>query len=376
MNILYLSDVSLDIIGGAQESMKVVMDGLADRYNFSIITPCNDKQYKYNVSELTGYKNLSLRGKGILDIIKIIRRIKKIIENNKIDIIHVQMPATMLLIGIMKNLRMIDNNIIIIYTDRGVLNKYGKKTYYGIKKFSKYFSKIILTTNYNMNLYRNYINIKEEKLSLINNTAGNMFEKYYPEIRENRRNELNFTKDDTVIMFAGRMNKDKNWPLALEIIRDISKIKNTKIIVALGSNKTNKNIQECMELIKEASAYTGEENLRGFIDIPLIKMNELYYSSDIFILTSKVESFGRTAIEAMSRKNAVFGTNVDGLKEVIGFSDNIYEQKKEVLDKIKKIIYNKELLESEKEKFYLRFKENFGLEKNLQLHDELYDFFR
>ena len=78
----------------------------------------------------------------------------------------------------------------------------------------------------------------------------------------------------------------------------------------------------------------------------------------------------------MSRKNAVFGTNVDGLKEVIGFSDNIYEQKKEVLDKIKKIIYNKELLESEKEKFYLRFKENFGLEKNLQLHDELYDFFR
>ena len=189
MNILYLSDVSLDIIGGAQESMKVVMDGLADRYNFSIITPCNDKQYKYNVSELTGYKNLSLRGKGILDIIKIIRRIKKIIENNKIDIIHVQMPATMLLIGIMKNLRMIDNNIIIIYTDRGVLNKYGKKTYYGIKKFSKYFSKIILTTNYNMNLYRNYINIKEEKLSLINNTAGNMFEKYYPEIRENRRNE-------------------------------------------------------------------------------------------------------------------------------------------------------------------------------------------
>ena len=59
--------------------------------------------------------------------------------------------------------------------------------------------------------------------------------------------------------------------------------------MALGSNKTNKNIQECMELIKEASAYTGEENLRGFIDIPLIKMNELYYLYLLLKLNHLVE---------------------------------------------------------------------------------------
>ena len=35
MNILFLSDVSLDIVGGAQESMKVIMHGLKNKYNFN-----------------------------------------------------------------------------------------------------------------------------------------------------------------------------------------------------------------------------------------------------------------------------------------------------------------------------------------------------
>jgi len=54
-------------------------------------------------------------------------------------------------------------------------------------------------------------------------------------------------------------------------------------------------------------SYTFKEN------IPQEEMNELYYAADIFVLTSNRESFGRTAIEAMSRKCAVLGRNVGGL---------------------------------------------------------------
>ena len=71
MNILFLSDVSLDIVGGAQESMKVIMQGLKNKYNFKIVTPKNNRKYDFDVIELKEYNNLTLRGKKIIDIIKI-----------------------------------------------------------------------------------------------------------------------------------------------------------------------------------------------------------------------------------------------------------------------------------------------------------------
>ena len=43
------------------------------------------------------------------------------------------------------------------------------------------------------------------------------------------------------------------------------------------------------------------------------------------------ESFGKAAVEAMSRKCAVLSTTVGGLKEVIGKEENLYT--KETVDR-------------------------------------------
>lgn len=372
MNILYLSDVSLDIVGGAQESMKIVMDGLKKEHNFQIITPKNNKSYNYNVIELEEYESLTLRGKKTSDIINIIKRIKKSINMNNIDIIHVQMPSTMLLIGIMKKLRIIEKNIKVLYTDRGVLDKYGKKTYYGIKIFNRFFEKIILTTNNNKLLYKDMLAISSDKLKVIHNTPGKIFEKYDAKIREDQRRKMGVLENERVIMFSARMHPDKDWPLALEIIKDLSKFENIKIILAIGSDKTKDNISKCNIFINEVKKYIDEDNLRAYIDVDLSQMEKLHYVSDIFILTSKIESFGRTAIEAMSRKSIVYGRNVDGLKEVIKFKENIYVNKDDVINKIKYLLKDEVQINIEKNKFYNRFKEKFSLEINLKLHRQLY----
>lgn len=371
MNILFLSDVSLDIVGGAQESMKVIMHGLKNKYNFKIVTPKNNEKHDFNIIELSEYKDLTLRGKKITDIIKIIKKLDIIIKTNNINIIHVQMPSTMLLIGIMKAFNLINSNIKIIYTDRGVLNKYKKKTYYGIKVFSAFFLKIILTTNANKKLYEDILNINKNKLDVIYNTAGEIFEEYDDKKRIANREKLKFSVNDKVVMFAGRFSKDKNWTLALDIVKELPS--NTKVIIALGSNKTPDNILRCKEFIETLEDYAGKENIRSYIDISLTEINNLYYASDIFILTSSTESFGRTAIEAMSRKNVVYGTNIDGLKEVIWFKENLYTTKEEIILKIKEIINDEQKLNEEKCKFYDRFNNIFSLENNLKAYNYLYE---
>lgn len=371
MNILFLSDVSLDIVGGAQESMKVIMHGLKNKYNFKIVTPKNNEKHDFNIIELSEYKDLTLRGKKITDIIKIIKKLDIIIKTNNINIIHVQMPSTMLLIGIMKAFNLINSNIKIIYTDRGVLNKYKKKTYYGIKVFSTFFLKIILTTNANKKLYEDILNINKNKLDVIYNTAGEIFEEYDDKKRIANREKLKFSVNDKVVMFAGRFSKDKNWTLALDIVKELPS--NTKVIIALGSNKTPDNILRCKEFIETLEDYVGKENIRSYIDISLTEINNLYYASDIFILTSSTESFGRTAIEAMSRKNVVYGTNIDGLKEVIWFKENLYTTKEEIILKIKEIINDEQKLNEEKCKFYDRFNNIFSLENNLKAYNYLYE---
>ena len=172
-------------------------------------------------------------------------------------------------------------------------------------------------------------------------------------------------------MFSARYTYDKNWELTKQIIEYISGKGNFEFIIVVGSDKSQEDIRKCEILIQEIEGITGKNNIRTFIDLSLNDVNELYYASDIFILTSRTESFGRTAVEAMARKNIVFGTDVDGLSEVIGFEEyryNSFEDFKEKFSLIDKVDINKE-----KERFYKRYKENFSTKINIEMHKHLYN---
>lgn len=103
-------------------------------------------------------------------------------------------------------------------------------------------------------------------------------------------------------------------------------------------------------------------------------MSNLYYMSDIFILTSDRESFGRTAIEAMSRKCVVIGRNVGGLPEVIGKEENILECDVNAFSE--RILFYKSNIDSlnkDKEWFLNRFINNYTVNANTEKHKSIYD---
>jgi len=369
--ILYLSDVSLDNVGGAQESMKIIMEGLKKDFEFYMITPNSTMKFNNQII-FKEYEDFVIKGRNKWKILKLLFKIKLQINKIKPDIIHVQMPSTMLLIGLLKTLNLIPKSIKIYYTDRGVLDKYGKMTRLLIGKFTTKFDYTITTTNYNRSLYlkNNFID-REEKVIVIPNTAGSLFNEYSDDNRKKMRESYSIKEDELVIGFSGRLSDDKNWPLAIKIIEELNRNKTFKVVVAVGTNKTIKHIEEAEAFIKEITNIIGEKRVISFVDLPIEKMPNFYYLNDIFILTSKVESFGRTAVEAMSRKNIVFGTKVDGLEEVIFFEENKYSTTKEFIWKIKRI--SEDNLKKEKEKFLRHYKQNYSLSKCLNKYREIYE---
>ncbi|MDY7224221.1 glycosyltransferase family 4 protein [Halalkalibacterium halodurans] len=368
--ILFLFDVSTDIVGGAQESMKLIINNLSDRYDFYLISPLS-QQINSNHIVLNGFEHFILRKLKTRKVIRLIREILKQIKAINPDIIHVQMPSTMIIISLMKLLKLLPKQIKVLYTDRGVLDKYGKLTRFFIRRSGRrnLFDKIICTTNYNKQLYLKNNIVKNNKITVISNTAGEYFEKYSDYNRKKVRESRNIPSGTVVFGFAGRNSIDKNWDLALNITREIDKIySDYRINLAIGTNGTNENYNDTIDLINKFEEIVGKKNVIASIDLSLKEMEFFYYLNDIFILTSKKESFGRTAIEAMALMNVVFGTKVDGLKEVVHFNEYLYQDHIEFSIKLKSL----KNIDDEKEKFYKRYSQNYSLGRYINNHIKLY----
>lgn len=371
--ILYLSDVAIDSVGGAQESMKLIIEELKSEFEFYMITP-NSKVQMKNQIIYKEYQHFILKKLNKIEIITILKRLKKDIKNINPDIIHIQMQATMLMVGFLRVFNLIKPDTKIIYTDRGVLNKYGKFTQIALKIFINKFDKLVTTTHANGINYKKLNYIKDScKHSVIPNAAGYMFDIYEDEKKLKIREKYGIRENELVIGFSGRQADAKNWPLAIDIIEELNKSCRFKVCICLGTDKTKDNIKEAKSTIESIIEIIGQERVINFIDIPLELMSDIYYMNDIFILSSKDESFGRTAIEAMSRKNIVFGTNVDGLQEVVYFEENKYRNVDEFMQKINPILKSQKLINQEKEKFFNHYNENYTTNICIENYKKLYE---
>ena len=130
-----------------------------------------------------------------------------------------------------------------------------------------------------------------------------------------------------------------------------------------------------VEMIKSTLTKALGDRLTINMDFTQQQMQEYYYGVDIFIMTSVFESFGKAAVEAMSRKCAVLSTDVGGLSEVVGKEDNLYtkEDPSRAVEYVKKCILDRDFLEKEQEYFLERYRDNFSVETCLTEHLKVYD---
>lgn len=389
--ILYLMEYPIDLPGGGQMSTQTLCDGIVDffsktdcaaidtKYKYIPVVCCPElltkKKTDYDFKVVT-YKSDENREdtkvRRVLNFLSRICSFRKIISKEKPDFIHVSMSESLITFGFLRCLGFF-SKIPFVYTDRGLAYGYRKHSMMCIKATLKHAKRLLTTTEYNKGLWA------KEKLSckttVIPNTISTAFNDYDENRRENIRKEYGIADDEFVIGFAGRISEEKDWPFVPELVKALSKT-NVKFKVALVISVYEAGDMDQVNMVKSGIIEAiGEDNLIYMQDLSQKEIADYYYLVDVFVMSSMFESFGKAAVEAMSRKCDVLSTSVGGLREVIGKEENLYT--KDTVDKFTKRIEflyeNMEELDKDREFFYDRYKSNYTIEANVTKHLMLYE---
>lgn len=367
----------IDLAGGGQESTKTLCAGLAEGSVFEPVVACPDllttfpKDYPFTIVEYPSDENRELsKIRRIKNFVARIGHFKRIITKVRPDLIHVSMSESMVTYAFLRVPGMF-RNIPFVYTDRGLCFGYRKFSRICIKAGIARSRRLITTTAYNASLWK-----KETAapITVIPNTISSKFLSFDPKKRGEQRARCGVKDGELVIGFAGRISEEKDWEKAPLVVRAIADA-GIKFKVALVLSVYEQRDAGIVKMIKDGiTDVIGKENIIYMQDLDQKQMADYYYLVDIFIMTSKFESFGKAAVEAMSRKCIVLSTSVGGLPEVIGNKDDLYDMSdlSRLTERINHLISDPALAEAEREMFLWRFRNNYTIEKNVKGHEAVY----
>ena len=389
MRIAFLMEYPLDLAGGGQMSTQTLCGGLAEYKApagnpgsgevFEPVVICPKllmKQASDYPFEVLEYKALENREDALIprlrNFFSRMGSFRRLIHQAAPDLIHVSMSESLLTYEFIRRDRAL-REIPFLYTDRGLCYGYRAHTKFFMKRALGASAGMICTTEFNKRLWE-----KEEpglSITVIPNTISPVFAEYEEGKRESLREKYGLSGEDFVIGFAGRISEEKDWGFASELVRALSE-EGVRFKVALVISVYEKKDLAIVEDIRRRICTSiGEENLIYFQDLSQQEIADYYYLVDAFVMTSSFESFGKAAVEAMSRKCAVVSTSVGGLTEVVGKEENLYTKDNigRFTDRVKRLSEDKEELRRDREFFYRRYLENYTLEKHIERHVVLYN---
>ena len=355
----------LDLPGGAQMSTLSICEGLVKHkeYDYEPVVICPKllssvaSDYPFRILEYdmgeSRIKNLLIR----------IKAFRKYIDGERPDLIHIEMSESLITYGFIRG-RFKDRKFI--YTDRGLLFGYRKRSRLFMFPVLEKCDMLVTTTEFNAGLWKNETKIRP--ISTIPNTISS---KYFGDFDPGRKKH-----DDTfTVGLAGRICVEKDWDFAVEFIGSLKKrIDDLKVNIVLSTFEKGDD-EKVESILNSLKKILGRENLEYALNLSQEEMSDFYYKTDVFLMTSCFESFGKAAVEAMSRKCAVVSTRVGGLPEVIGDERYLYTKgdPSKGIECIKRLHDNRDELISAGEYFYGRYKKYYTEEAYIENHRRLYD---
>ena len=131
---------------------------------------------------------------------------------------------------------------------------------------------------------------------------------------EAKRADPAFSKPSTIAILAGRIDPEKGHKEVIEALDEIGEenLKNFRLNIA-GKSQSKEFEKDIRQMVSDR----GLDNIIDFLgfrtDLP-----SLYKTSDLAIVSSKAEAFGRVTVEAMMGGALVLGADTAGTKEIIG----------------------------------------------------------
>ncbi len=359
MNILHICSTYPPDIGGTATSLPCLAEEQAKQGHSAIIlthgTPSYSKDNKvkiYRCGKIEYKKNSIISG--IKKSIKMACLGKKITKSNKIDIIHAHDPNVS---AITKLLIDPHNKIpsLVKYSGDLAWETLGLKSKKYIQNPDKFwtspsaktillierlifsrFDKIIAQNNYQKQMLRKHVKIKEEKISII----PNAIKKYTYTQKEIRQAEKELP-DGTKLCSVARLVP---WKGIDNTIKAMTGINAKYIIFGDGPYR-----QQLEELTKKEHV---SEKVTFFGKIPHEKVQQYIKSCDILLVPSLYEPFGITILEGFAAKIPVIASKTGGIPELID-NDCLLEHSttKEIKEKIKYALENKKrIIETQNKK--------------------------
>ncbi len=296
---------------------KEVYDSLKEPIYVTKLKENNIKILEYNVSKY--------------NIIKNYFNLKRIIKDNKIESIYTHFGYERFHVALAGKL----SGAKVIWNEHwfSLNTKFTKVKKLFYKNFVDEFicvSKCIydsIDTN-NKHLIYNAVNIKESN-------------KINIEQREQLCKKLNLDPNKKNVIMVAAYRKEKRHDLAVEVIKNINKVRNDIQFIMLGEGPHKE------EFIKQINELNLDDSVKILGHVT--NVDEYYKISDLSMLTSIDEPFGYVVIEAMLNNIPVIAFNSGGPSEIItNNKDGYLIEQCDVEDFSKKIIElfnNNELLD-------------------------------
>lgn len=235
----------------------------------------------------------------------------------------------------------------IFYITKGIFDEIGRKTLKHIETaFCKDIAEIIAPSEKVYKLFKEKYNI-ETNVTLIPN--GIEIERFYkeqfsPTVINAYRKDLGIKKDDFIILFVGRVAKEKSIDFVINAMKDITKINDNIKLLIVGDGPEKENLEKLTTRNKLSSKviFTGM--------IPWDQVSSYYQLGDVFITASTTENHSMTIIEAMAASVPVICINDESYLSMVIDKETgrIFKNKKELVNIIKEEFNSKKHIEEMK----------------------------
>lgn len=330
--VLFVASVNSHIIGFHTPYLKMFQER---RYEVHVASYGDEKIEYCDKHHNIHFERFPFKLKNI----KAYKELKKIIKDNKFEIIHCHTPTASVLTRLAARNARKKYNTKVIYTAHGFHFYKGAPAinwmiYYPIEKYLARYTDCLITINQE-DYERAKRKIKKAKSIKYVHGVGFNVERLNIVPEENYKERMNCNKDDIVFSYVAEINKNKNQKMIVKCIKQIKNdYPNIKVLLA-GKDNSNGKLEELVieEGLQDNIIILGNRDDVG----------KLLSITDIYLATSLREGLPVNIMEAMYKKLPIIAMNNRGHRALIenGKSGIIIENEKMMKEKIIELIEDK-----------------------------------
>lgn len=362
-------------IGGAEKSLLRLIDNSNDEVEYLLIS-LDRKRDMESSFEKIGVKIINLNLKGRISDLSNIIYLYKTIKEWRPDLIYAWMYHAMFLSLICK---LISPSIPIVWSIRhnNLERKLNKLTTIILAHFLGFLSfvprRIVYCSNESISLHLS-IGYKKKKSMLIENGFdSNEFKNRYElsyEYRNFLRNKYfkDLMPNDLIIACCARFDPLKRFENFVSVASLLSDRVSDKVTFCLIGEGVIENKEMLLNFAKK-------EHHQKFSFFPAINsIDEMLLCVDIFVQTSKSESFPNIVAEAMLTGAAVVATDVGQTSRIVGGCGVIVPPDSigVMVNELEVLVSNRKLRQSYMQSAADQIRKNFGIRRSVEKHLKMF----